>query len=150
MAQQDRGLVSRFGTIEIDWPRSIGYFGAIGLASAFGLIEPPIAIFIAAVPFCKMLNRPNAGPPARFVGQVLEGAGKPVGGDGEATIRIVSPHDENRSASMMEEARSLARRLQNKDQSKKQPVKQVRIEQAVETDQTTQTPPEQLCNDRPQ
>lgn len=150
MAQQDRGLVSRFGAIEIDWPRSLGYFGAIGLASTFGLIEPPVAIFIAAVPFCKMLNRPNVGQPTRFVGQVLEGAGKPVGGDGEATIRIVQSHNEHRPASIMEEARALAHRLHSKDQQKKQPAKPIRIEQVAETEHTAQPLPEQQSSDWPQ
>jgi hypothetical protein len=76
MAEQDRGLTNRIGPVEIDWTQAIGYFGGIGLATAFGLIEPPIAIFIAAVPFFKVLNRPHAPRPARFVGPVLEGSCK--------------------------------------------------------------------------
>ena len=67
--EQDRGLVSRIGPVEIDWPRSIGYYGGIGLATAFGLIEPPLAIFIAAVPLFKMLNHPKASRPTRFAAQ---------------------------------------------------------------------------------
>jgi hypothetical protein len=89
--EQDRGLTSRVGPVRIDWPRSLGYFGGIGLAAGLGLIEPPLAIFIAAVPFLKMLNRPKAPLPARFVAQVLDGASKPVGGDSEATVELETP-----------------------------------------------------------
>ena len=91
-AEQDRGLTSRVGPLRIDWPRSIGYYGGIGLAVGFGLIEPPLAIFIAAVPFLKMLNRPKAPLPARFVAQMLDGASKPVGGDSEATVELETKH----------------------------------------------------------
>jgi len=59
-APQDRGLVSHIGPITVDWPRSLGYYGGIGIAVAAGAIEPPLAIFIAAIPFLKMLNRPNS------------------------------------------------------------------------------------------
>ena len=41
-----------------------------------------------------MLNRPTASRPARFVGQVIEGAAKPVGGDTQATIELVSPDEQ--------------------------------------------------------
>jgi hypothetical protein len=88
MAQEDKGLVSRIGPIEIDWPRSMGFFGALGLATAVGLIEPPLGLFIAAVPFLKMLNRPQLPTPTRFASQVLDGMAKPVGGDAEGTIRF--------------------------------------------------------------
>src|SRR5947208_470341 len=56
--EQQQGMVSRFGPIQIDWPRTIGYYGGIGLATAFELIEPPLALFIAAIPLLKMLNHP--------------------------------------------------------------------------------------------
>ncbi len=91
MTEQDRGLTSRIGPVEVDWPRSIGYFGGVGLATAAGLLSPPVAVFIAAVPFLKMLNRPNASRPVRFIGQVLDGASKPVGGDASATIELATP-----------------------------------------------------------
>jgi len=87
---EDRGLTSRIGPVEVDWPRSIGYYGGISVAVAVGMIEPPLAIFIAAIPFLKMLNRPTASWPSRFVGQVLDGAAKPVGGSSEATIELTS------------------------------------------------------------
>jgi hypothetical protein len=84
-------MVSRIGAIEIDWPRSLGYFGGTGLAVAAGLIEPPLGVFIAAIPFLKMLDLPQLAKPARFLGQVLEGVAKPVGGDSQGTIRLVTP-----------------------------------------------------------
>jgi hypothetical protein len=87
-APQDRGLVSRIGPVKVDWPRSIGYYAGIGIAVAVEAIEPPLALFIAAIPFLKMLNRPNASQAVRFIGQVLDGAAKPVGGSSEATIQL--------------------------------------------------------------
>lgn len=110
MAEQDRGLVSHIGPVEIDWPRSIGYYGGIGLAVAAGMLEPPVAIFIAAVPFLKMLNHPKASRPTRFVAQVLDGAAKPVGGDAGATIQLrasANPPDAPR-LSIWSEAREVA------------------------------------------
>ncbi|HEX4205897.1 MAG TPA: hypothetical protein VHZ51_17195 [Ktedonobacteraceae bacterium] len=50
-----------------------------------------MAIFIAAFPFFKMLNRPEASR-TRFVSQVLEGAAKPVDGDASATIEVTTPN----------------------------------------------------------
>ena len=52
------------------------------------MLDPPLAIFIGAIPFLKMLNRPKAPLPVRFVGQALDGAAKPVGGGSEATIEL--------------------------------------------------------------
>jgi hypothetical protein len=54
------------------------------------VIEPSPGLFIAAVPFLKMLDLPGLPKRARFVAQVLEGAAKPVGGDSEGTVRIVT------------------------------------------------------------
>ena len=88
--EQKQGMTSRIGPLEIDWPRTIGYYGGVGLATAFELIEPPLALFIAAIPLLKMLNHPRASGPIRFVGQLLEGAAKPVGGSAEATIQLTS------------------------------------------------------------
>lgn len=113
MAEQDRGMTNRIGPVKIDWPRSIGYFGGIGVAVAAGVIEPPLAIFIAAVPFLKLMNRPRASAPVRFVGQVLDGAAKPVGGDTSATIELASPTDPApgpQRLSIWQEARQLAGR----------------------------------------
>lgn len=112
--EQKLGMTSRIGPIEIDWPRTIGYYGGIGLATAFELIEPPLALFIAAIPLLKMLNRPGASRPTRFVGQLLDGAAKPVGGSAEATIQLTTvekptaPH-----RTILEEARQLAKQVSN-------------------------------------
>jgi hypothetical protein len=112
--EQKQGMTSRIGPLEIDWPRTIGYYGGIGLAIAFELIEPPLALFIAAIPVLKMLNHPKASGPTRFVGQLLEGAAKPVGGSSEATIQLTS--DEMPAAprsSILQEARQLAQQVSN-------------------------------------
>jgi hypothetical protein len=85
--------VARVGPLEIDIPRSIGYFGIIGLAVALEWIEPPIGLFIAAVPLFKLLQQRQEARPTRFVGAVLEGAAKPVGGDTEAVIRLASTQE---------------------------------------------------------
>ncbi len=85
---ENRGLVTNVGPLHVDVPRSVGYFGAVGLAVAFEVIEWPVGLFIAAIPFIKMLNRPTLPQPVRFVEHVLDGAAKPVGGDAEGTIRF--------------------------------------------------------------
>lgn len=61
------------------------------LAVAFELIEPPLGLFIAAIPLFKMLNRPRAARPTRFIAQLMDGASRPVGGGGESTIRLHTP-----------------------------------------------------------
>ena len=94
MQEPDEGnpsLVSRVGALEVDWPRSLGYFGGIAVAVGAGLIEPPLGLFIAAVPFLKMFDLPRLPDRFRFVAQVFEGVAKPVGGDSQGTIRIVTP-----------------------------------------------------------
>lgn len=73
--------------IEVDWLRSIGFFGAIGAAVALDLVSMPIAVFVAAVPFLKLMNRPNAPKPQQFFSHLVDGAAKPVGGDSEGTVR---------------------------------------------------------------
>ncbi|HEY3993633.1 MAG TPA: hypothetical protein VGM01_12250 [Ktedonobacteraceae bacterium] len=102
--EQKLGMTSRVGPLEIDWPRTLGYYGGVGLAVAFELIEPPLAIFIAAIPFLKMLNHPGASRLTRFTGQFLEGAAKPVGGSSEATVQLTSKP----CLSIFAEARQLA------------------------------------------
>jgi hypothetical protein len=117
--EQERGLVSHIGPIEIDWPRSIGYYGGIGLAVAFELIEPPLAIFIAAVPFFKMLNHPKSSRPTRFVAQLLDGAAKPVGGSAEATVQLESKQAPSpKRLSILQEARQIADKAQADKQHK--------------------------------
>jgi hypothetical protein len=89
-----RNLVITLGRLEIDVPRSLGYFGGIGAAVAFGVIEPPLGLFIAAVPVLKMLGRADFPQPIRFVEEVLDGAAKPVGGEAPGTVRLRDPQAE--------------------------------------------------------
>ncbi len=95
----ERGLVSYLGPVEVQWLRSAGYFGGIGLALALEIIDPPLALFIAAVPFLKMMNRPHAPLPMRMFAQLVDGAAKPVGGDAEGTIKLTAPDKGAESAS---------------------------------------------------
>lgn len=74
------------GPLQIDLPRTLGYYGGITAAVALGLLEPPLAVFIAAVPLFNMLTGSGSPQGTRFLGQLLEGAAKPVGSDGEGTI----------------------------------------------------------------
>lgn len=104
--EQDLGMKGRLGPLEIDWPRTIGYYGGIGVALAVEMVEPPLAIFIAAIPILKMLNRPSASRLSRFTGQLLEGAARPVGGSAESTIQLAEEPSSRRS-SIIEEARQL-------------------------------------------
>ncbi len=85
---QENAMVVRVGSVEMDVPRSVGYFGGIALAVGVGLLEPPLAIAIAAIPFVKMLDRRGVPRPGRFVAEVLDGAMQPVGSTGEGTVRI--------------------------------------------------------------
>jgi hypothetical protein len=89
---EERGIVSHIGPVEIQWVRSLGYFGGIALAVAFEVIEPPGALFIVAVPFLKMLNRPRAPLPVRMLSQLVDGASQPVGGEAKGTISL-APDD---------------------------------------------------------
>lgn len=84
---EDQPFVSRVGPIDIDWPRSIGFYGGIALAIAFDLIAPELALFVAIVPLVKLFKRPHATKPERLVAAVIEGAAKPLGGDAEETVR---------------------------------------------------------------
>jgi hypothetical protein len=79
-------LEVQVGTVEVDVPRSIGYFGGLIAATGLGLIEPPLALFIAAVPLYKVLTNTALPRAVRVVGEVLEGAAKPVGSDAEGVI----------------------------------------------------------------
>ena len=115
MAEQDRGLTSRVGPVEIDWPMAIGYYGGIGLALALEAIEPPLALFIAAIPLLKMLNSPAASWPARLVSQLLQGMIKPVGGDGDSAIQLSTPDVPlERGLTIWQEARAVADRTRTR------------------------------------
>jgi hypothetical protein len=87
-------MVIRAGRFEIDVPRSLGYFGGIAAAVAVGLVEPPVGVFIAAVPFVKMLTIPGVPEPLRFLGLVTEGVAQPVGSSGQGTVRLADEIDE--------------------------------------------------------
>lgn len=86
----EASIVSHIGMLEIDWPRTIGFYGGLAIAVGMEMVAPPLAIFIAAYPLLKMLNRPNAPKAVQIVAQVLEGVAKPINGDSEDTIRINS------------------------------------------------------------
>jgi hypothetical protein len=76
------------GTIRVDVPRSVGYFGGLAVAVGVGLIEPPLAVFIAAVPVFKALTNSALPRLVRVVGELLEGAAKPVGSDAEGVVQL--------------------------------------------------------------
>jgi hypothetical protein len=97
------------GPVLVDVPRSIGYFGGVGAAVALGLVDPPLATFIAAAPFLVMLTHRSLPAPVRFVGETLEGAAKPVGGDDDGYVKL---QDEQRDA---ERARALAAQVRHGD-----------------------------------
>lgn len=78
----------RVGPVLIDVPRSLGYFGGVAAATALGLVDPPLAAFIAAVPLLKVLTHRSLPMPVRFVGETLEGASKPVGGDDDGYVKL--------------------------------------------------------------
>jgi hypothetical protein len=81
-------LEIQVGTVEVDVPRTVGYFGGLAVAVAVGMIEPPLALFIAAVPVFKSLTNTALPTAVRLVGEVLEGAAKPVGSDAEGVIEL--------------------------------------------------------------
>lgn len=89
-----RGLVTDLGPLEVDTPKALGYYGGLGAALALGLIEPPLALFIAAVPLFKVLTRPNSSQTEWTIGELLQGASTPVGGSGSPVIRI---HDSGKN-----------------------------------------------------
>ena len=90
LQEGEANLVSRLGPVEVDWPRTVGFYGGLAVAVATELIAPPLALFIGAYPLLKMLNRPRAPRGVQIVAQVLEGAAKPIGGDAEGTIRVTA------------------------------------------------------------
>jgi hypothetical protein len=81
-------LEVQVGTVEIDGPRSVGYFGGLAAALGLGLIDPPLALFIAAVPVFKAMTNSALPRPVRVVGEVLEGAAKPVGSDADGVVQL--------------------------------------------------------------
>ncbi|MGZ4585589.1 MAG: hypothetical protein ACXVYI_14820 [Mycobacterium sp.] len=81
---------NQLGNVEVDRPRSIVFFGGLAAATGLGLIEPPLALFIAALPLYKMLTNTGLPRPVRVAGEVLESAARPVGSD---VIKLQDPRD---------------------------------------------------------
>lgn len=104
------------GNVEIDVPRSVGYFGGLAVAVALGLVEPPLAVFIAAVPVFKALTNSALPAAVRVVGEVLEGAAQPVGSDAEGVVQF---KDEHRSDTVTVAATGLRRTAARNTNSKK-------------------------------
>ena len=94
--EDDHPLQQRIGPVLIDWPRSVGYFGGVALAIAYDLIAPELAMFVAAVPLVKLLERKHATNVEKTMAAVFEGAAKPLGGDAESTVRPSWLDDEQR------------------------------------------------------
>jgi hypothetical protein len=88
IVSENRGLVASVGPVQVDVPRTAGYYGGIGAALALGIIDWPVAVFIGGIPLVKLLK----GRPLRWglnvAVQFFEGAAKPVGGDAEGTIQL--------------------------------------------------------------
>ncbi len=80
-------LEVQVGTVEVDVPRSVGYFGGLA-AVGLGFIEPPLALFVAAGPVFKALTDSALPRAVRIIGEVLEGAAKPVGSDADGVIQL--------------------------------------------------------------
>jgi len=105
MADDERTFAIRIGPVDVDVPKSVGYSGGLALAAGARLIEPPLAVFIAAVPLVKLMRLSRLPPPINMLGEVIEGMAKPVGGDDEAVIR---PGDEVDQEHAEQTARSRA------------------------------------------
>lgn len=101
MAEQ--GLVLQLGGVRVDVPRSLGFYGGVAAAVAAGLIEPPLGVFIACVPLMKFTTNSRAPQAVQWLGQVLDGIAKPVGGDAQGTIRLA-----DRPATVQQAAESAA------------------------------------------
>ena len=88
MASRQKGMTARIGPMEVDVPRTTGYYVGVGAAVAFGLIEWPVAIFIGAIPLVKMMQSRRLPAPLQFAVHLFDGASQPVGGDSEGTVRL--------------------------------------------------------------
>lgn len=117
--QSNKGLVSYAGPVAIDWPRTLGYYGGISVALSFEVISPPLAIFVAAIPFFTMLDLPKSPRPVRFVAQVLQGASMPLGGGGPASTGpfwlTTSSLPRPEGTSILREARQVANRRRGRN-----------------------------------
>ena len=88
MDAEDADLIARVGPLEVDWPRTAGYYAGVALAVTLEMVEWPLALFLATIPLVKLLNRRELPRQVRTVVQVFEGMAKPVGGDAEGTMRL--------------------------------------------------------------
>ncbi len=43
--EEDRPFVSRVGSLSVDWPRTLGFYGGLGVAVALDVVAPPLAAF---------------------------------------------------------------------------------------------------------
>ena len=107
MSDETAAYDVQVGPVLIDVPRSIGYFGGVSAAVALGMVDPPLAAFIAAVPFLAMLTHRSLPGPIRFLGETLQGAGKPVGGDDDGYVKL---QDEQRERERARAVAATARR----------------------------------------
>lgn len=88
MSGRRKSMTASVGPIQVDVPRTAGYYGGIAAAVALGVIDWPVAVFIGGIPLVKLLK----GRPMRWglnvAVQFFEGAAKPVGGDAEGTLQL--------------------------------------------------------------
>ena len=112
--------MTRVGSLEIDWPKAIGYFGGIGLAVAYDVIAPPLGLFIATIPILKLFKRPDQPRAARIVSDLLEGAAKPVGGDSETTIKLASSQSSRRDDKIHRATRRRIARARRSEKTRNQ------------------------------
>jgi hypothetical protein len=94
--REEEEFVSSVGPLKVDWPRTVGYYGAVIAAVSFEVIAPPLGLFIAVVPLLKLLKRQHSSQAERWIAAVFEGAGKPVGGDAEGVVRAKWVDEEKR------------------------------------------------------
>lgn len=92
--QEDQPFVKRIGPVDVDWARSLGFYGGIALAVGLELIAPELALFVAAVPLVKLFKRKNATKIEKAFAGIVEGAAKPLGGDAEEAVRPAWVDDE--------------------------------------------------------
>jgi hypothetical protein len=89
----DNVLEVEVGTVEVDVLRSVGYYGGLAVAVGIGLIEPPLALFIAAVSVFKVLTNTvpvRDWPPVNITHvafRLMVGAGAEAGGRAELVER---------------------------------------------------------------
>lgn len=87
----------------------MGYFGGLAAGVGLGFIEPPLALFIAAVPLFKIMTDTAFPRTVRMIGEVFEGAAKPVGSDAEGVIHLHNQHDSDTRVAELGPARRARR-----------------------------------------